>query len=295
MTRPILCALLFTLTGLMACGGGQQPAAGPPPLFKFEIDVQVKEKTTGAGIPGLAVLLDGKSIGYTNREGKFRGLLTEKHNTEIVLGLGKHDDYKRLSNEKYDKVETLTVKYNDDQTGLLAQPIQLHTQLVSGRKDYLVWVSANCDKKLSDKKCSDMPVKVGKQVVGVTDAQGRAHFVHTGSPGDKLEVVIDTTAPDISGDERGLTPPLPSYTLELQDHSTVYAIEESFAALVEEAPKRKTTRRKRRRKSVGSKSRNTGSRKSIVVSSKSKKKEPKKETKKEPKKSSREDPISLFD
>ncbi len=304
--RPLhtLAMVLLASAALSACGG-QQKAAGPPPDFKFEIDVRVSlDSQKDKGVSGMPVLLDGKTIGYTDREGKFRALLTDKPKTEVTLAIGKNPAYKFVPNEEYEKTVQLSLKYNKERTGVIAEPVQLFTSVASAEVEYLVWVSADCDKELEPVKCVGIPVKMGDKVVGTTDTQGRAHFVHVGTPNQTLSVMLDTSTPDLEGNSRNIEPASPTFEVELAKESQVYNIRETFTEIESEDSKKKTKRSKRkssrraakkspRKKSSSKKS--TGSKSTKKTSSKkvsSKKTTPKKT---EPKSSgSKEDPISLF-
>ncbi|MEC9396991.1 MAG: hypothetical protein VYE40_11100 [Myxococcota bacterium] len=299
-----LAMVLLSSAALSACGG-QQKAAGPPPDFKFEIDVRVSlDSQKDKGVAGMPVLLDGKTIGYTDREGKFRALLTDKPKTEVTLAIGKNPAYKFVPNETYETTQALSLKYNKERTGVIAEPVQLFTSVASAEVEYLVWVSADCDKDLEPVKCVGIPVKMGDKVVGTTDAQGRAHFVHVGTPNQTLALTLDTTTPDIEGNSRNIEPASPTYEVELGKEAQVYNISETFTEIEEEDTKKKTkrsTRRKSTRRVAKSSSKKSPSKKSTggkstkKSSSKkvsSKKSTPKKETKKSS--GSKEDPISLF-
>jgi len=286
-----------------ACGG-QQQAAGPPPDFKFEIDVRVSlDSQKEKGVAGMPVLLDGKTIGYTDSEGKFRALLTDQKDTEVTLAIGKNPAYKFIANEKYEVTKPLKLNYNKARTGIIAEPIQLLTSVASAEVDYLVWVAADCG-DLEPIKCSGLPVMVGDKQITTTDSQGRAHFVHVGTPKSMLEVKIDTMTPDIEGNSRNIEPASPTFEVELGKAPQVYTIAETFAGIEDEEPKKKTTKRRRtasRKKSSKSSSRkSTGRKKSSKSSSKktasTKKSSSSKKSSSTKKTSggSKEDPISLF-
>lgn len=286
-TSLLSLALLLggALLGFVGCGDQNAPK-GPPPKFMFELEAFATTEG-GKPAPGLPVLLDGKIIGYTDRNGEFRGVIHEEYRKEVELRLGEVDEFAYLE-DPFTKQELVVKKRKDGK--LNAIPVSLIAKVRSRTLDYLVWVKVECE---DAKHCEDLPVKAGDEIVATTDAFGRAHFVHEGTPGSVLEVTIENTVEREEGPLQ-LEPANPVYEIELGEGAEVLSIQESFSpAEVEDegAGVKKKTRRKKPRK----KTRRKKPRKKKTTRKKPKKK--KKTTRKKPpkkKEPKKEEPIQLF-
>ena len=273
LSHPRLSALLIALSlcGLFtACGGERAqsattPSNAPAPTFIFEIEARAIDATSSEGIAAIPVHIDGKTVGYTGEDGSFRALITAEHETPITLSLGESAQYSHVPDEVYEIEEILKVEYAEGRTALRANMVSLHAKLSSHEKDYLVWLKTRCEGEAQTSHCQGLGVVVNGERVATTDATGRAHFVHTGSPGEVLDVHIDTSlTPSDKGEVRELDPPNPSYELALADTSQAYAIDQPFGLVplaqeeeeeevVEEQPqkvRRRSSRRRRSRRAV---------------------------------------------
>ncbi len=310
--QTALCAMALLCVGLMAaCGNDQSGVNSPPPTFKFPIDVKMTDSASGDGVAGLPVMIDSKTIGYTDANGVLKAVIEAEHETPITLAVGEAGDWSHMPEQTYEVEQKLSVKYNDDKTALLAKPVTLYGKVATESIDYLIWISADCEGDADEQDCEGLEVLVNNEVVATTDIAGRAHFLHSGSPGDKLKVSINTTLPPEEDDEdpRALSPQQPAYDITLGESSEAYAVKQTFdiAELEGDKPEKKTRRKKRRRRKR-SRNRNRNRKKQTkkkpepsfdLLGSKDKKKDPPKKDppKKDPPKK-KEDPkketIDLF-
>lgn len=83
----------------------------------------------------------------------------------------------------------------------------------------------------------DLPVKARGKTVSKTDGDGVAQMVLSGSPGQEIEVVIDTSA------QTTLRPAMPSRRLTVPEIPQILVFEQHFK---KEVPKRKIRKKKRR-------------------------------------------------
>ncbi|MFP4598032.1 MAG: hypothetical protein ACLFVJ_07260 [Persicimonas sp.] len=230
----------------LAAGCGDEAPQGPPPTHQFKLEVSVTDEGENP-IPKAPVVLDGKTVGYTDRDGLFQAVLNEQDGAEVQLSIGKMDDY--MVPEDAEQVETLKLKKSLE-GAMKPVPVSMHTTLRSMRTDYLVWLDVECDEFLDD-KCAELPVMVNGEERTRTDHHGAAHFVVTDVPESTLEITIETPQYEPSADDDEdssfvMKPKNPTYEVELGLESEVLLIKESFKDPVA-AEKAAEARKKRAR------------------------------------------------
>lgn len=208
--RP-LSILLTALTLLGACG--EEPPPPPPERQTFTIEATV---VTDAEVPvaKVPILLDGKVVGLTDAKGTFTGTLSELPGETVTLGATAPDGYRIIAGENVTEVlKTATV--NNTVSGV---PVFLATTLESLKKDYFVWVKADCGEDASD--CGGWPVKLDGEEVAKTNRLGYAHFAFTRQPRTDVSIEIGTSG--------AFKPENPTYELTLDSDSTVYRLGQEF-------------------------------------------------------------------
>lgn len=250
MIARLLPLLLLGAT-LAACGG--DAPKGPPPKFKFELTAQAIDPNEKA-LPGMPVELDGKTVGYTDREGRFEATLTGVPGTEVTFGIGESTGM--VFDGERTVTERLVVKRGVDGRPT-PNPLSIKAVAMSTKLDYLVWVSTTCGPPLSKGDCSGLSVTVEGKEVAKTDIHGRAHFSSSAPKNSEIKVKIDTPKHLDSDPPREYNPTDPIYELKLGKTAEVYLIEETFtlAEPTEESKAaskptkvKKKTRRSSRRK-----------------------------------------------
>jgi hypothetical protein len=238
--------LAVLLALLLTAGCGEQEKKAAPKVHQFEINVSVSDENDSP-VAEAPVLLDGKTVGFTDRDGLFEAVINEQAGAQVEVSIGKMDEY--LVPE--DAVAGGTLKLSKSLDGKKKPvPITLQTSVRSARKDYLVWLDTNCGKYLGSEKCQNIPVKHNDQVVAHTDEEGQAHFSFQGVPGDKVTVSLETPTykPSADDDEDAafvMKPETPSYDIELGLDSEVLRITEEFSDPVAAAKAKKKAKRRR--------------------------------------------------
>lgn len=209
-------------------GCGEEEKKGPPPTFPFDIEVSVVDENDN-GVAGAPIELDGKTVGYTDREGLFEGVLTERRGAEIELSVGSMDDYDIP--EEARTAEKLRLKKSLDDK-VESVPVTMQAEITSRRTSYLVWIEVECDKYLSeDDRCEEMPVLVDGEEYARTDSRGGAHFLINEVPEETVEIAIETPEPpedDDDDDAFTIEPEDPTYEVELGLEPEVLVIRERF-------------------------------------------------------------------
>lgn len=242
----MMTGMLFGILMMSAACGEDAPPAAPAKL-EFPIQALVQDDE-GTGIAMVPVLIDGKAVGYTDREGKFAAKLSEVEGQTVVLSLGLVKGYQFPE----DPILTEVLKASPGVDGNVQPvPVSLEAKMESTEVEVLIWVSADCGKDLDPKACGDIPIKVNDEVVANTNIHGRAHFIFKGTPNSKISVTLDT--PTYSSDDPDsvkLEPAKPVYDLVMSKKSQVFFIEEGFKNGLEGAKSRtrRPTRKKVRRK-----------------------------------------------
>lgn len=236
MIRALGILTLVTLLGAAACGDEGPPP--PPPTYQFTVEVQVEDSNQNP-VPKVPVLLDGKVVGYTDRDGKFSGTLTDRADKELTLSVNDVEGF-RFAADSNSVTETLKItKVNGQDSGV---PIFLQVQAESIKKDYFVWIKAVCDDSLPT--CAGMPVTLNGREVAKTNHLGYAHFSFKDVPQNDVEIKIDTPSHSPSDkDSARYEPRDPSYKLTLDLESHIYLVEENFTN--PEKPKKKRVNRRK--------------------------------------------------
>ena len=253
-TRVLLMATLF-LVGAGGCGNQAGESKKKPKRHAFKIEVEVTN-TDSEPVPGAPVKLSGKTFGYTDKNGKFVGLLKERPGRKIELSVGKLEGYRYV--DKHSVTETLELKKSLSGKGRKGVPVLLRAVAESTKKNYLVWIRAECDEETMEAAdCRGLPVKREGTVVATTDRTGTAHVGLEERPGETMNLTVDTPKADPEDDESTTYEPEdPNYEIEFALEPRVYMVEAAFKdPKVKEAKEaRKERTRARRRRSTGSSS-----------------------------------------
>ncbi len=244
---PVAGALVLLLAGLLTAGCGEQEKKAAPKLQQFEINVSVADENDNP-VPKAPVLLDGKTVGFTDADGLFEATIQERAGAEIEVAIGKMDDYLVPDDAAVSGALRLSKSLEGKKKPV---PVTLQTTVRSARKDYLVWIDVDCGKYLDSAKCQNLPVMHNDKEVARTDDHGQAHFSFQAVPGNKATVKIDTPSykPGTDEEEFVMEPADPSYDVELGLSSEVLRISEEFTdpAAAKEAKERAKRRRRYRR------------------------------------------------
>lgn len=244
MPLPMICIAFLGMIWSIGCGDDPPPAA--PKELSFPIKVSVTDGDN-EGVPKVPVLVDGKPVGYTDKDGKFSASLNDQVGRSVTLSLGLLTGYKHTEDPIFSDV----LKASAGVKGAIQpMPISLDAKMVSTNVNLLIWVSADCDDTIEKRACANIPVKVNDEVVGNTDAHGHTHFTYKTTPNKVLKVTLDT--PSYSSDDPDsfqMVPFKPEYEIKAGSKSKVFYIDEGFSS-GDSGPKKKTRRRKttRRRK-----------------------------------------------
>ena len=272
--------------GAASCGASQTaPVDQGPPSYRFEIAAHVKTKG-GDPVPSIPVLVDGKTVGYTDADGLFRAVLTEQMDEQdkpIVFALGESDvwDYEGTSTIETNLVEQIQWKDREQNT-VVTSPLKLDVTAINRLTDYMVWVKAECDEDTPETHCADLPVLVDGDQIARTDQAGRVNFTVTRPTGQEIEVKINNQLKNARGEQVDLYPPQPVYAIKLADEPQLYVIEESFKGVAQEEEDKPRARKKPRSRTR-------------TKPKRSKPKPPKKKpVTKKPRDGSSDNPIELF-
>lgn len=232
--RTLAISLLIAMTSpLLGCGDEGPPP--PPPMKDFRLEVSATEP--GGPVPLAPVLVDGKVIGYTDQDGKFEAMLTERPGASVTLGIGSLAGYRLMSDESVTESLRLT-------SSGLGVPVALNASFESQKKEYMVWVSANCDPKMIDPTfCENLPVLKDGEEIGRTDDMGQAHIVFVGVPETKVKFSINTPSVDPLKDPILPIPENPTFEVGLGFNSEIFLIEESFVNALEARKTKASPRR----------------------------------------------------
>ena len=232
---------------LMLCAGGcnpPPPRIQVPPPMEFPVRVEVVDQSDQP-VAKVPVLLDGTLVGYTDRGGRFEGVLQERPNFfKAHLSLGTIEGYRFPGGAPPVIEDKLQVtKGMDGKTS--GVPLELKARLDSTKNDYLVWVEAACGTNLDQEKCANLPVTLDGEEVARTNDLGIAHFVLHEVPGRELTLGLDT--PEKSK-EVVFEPADPVYQVALNTEAAeILLVNASFENGAE--IKKPTRRRSRRRSS----------------------------------------------
>ncbi len=255
------------LTGLLPLLGacGEEPPPPAPKVAEYSVEV----KTTDIDQNPLAkvpVMLDSKVVGFTDKDGVFKGVLKEQEGKEVTLDVGEVEGY------RWTMKTTVTEKLRLNSSGD-GIPITLNAAAETRLKEYMVWVQAKCD-GLEDSNCQNLEVKKDDEVVATTDEFGYAYFITEAVPETDLTVVLDTPTQNTVDAKVIMSPEDPKYTVKLGLDPHVYLIEETFTNAV--APK-KTVRKKSSKKRAKKSSKKKSSKKKTAKKKTTKKKDKKKD------------------
>ena len=256
----ILAALALVALGLGGCGDDQNGR----PIKPYAYNINVRVVTDAADLEeqrplhSVPIKVDGKIIGYTDRDGGLEAVMKAKPGTSITIEAGQIEGYEYAgpsSQEFKFKVRKLSPELIE------TLPISFNTTARSVSTDYLVWLQLDC--RSLERSCEGMPVKVKDEIVATTDAVGHAQFTHKSAPGQALEVTADASKLlQPSEGFTGVKNPIHNFSLELDKASTVYLLEGTLELnepepAAEPEPKKRVKRRRKRTRKRGAKKRTT--------------------------------------
>lgn len=156
---------------LSACRSERKPQA-----FPLTISAQTDE---GEPLPGVEMILLGRSLGKTNPEGKLRGVLRgfegDSREFEVKCPTG-------FQSPK----QPAAIQLRTVQGGASAEGSELSVVCGADKRVAALVVRAN--------GFADLPVLVHGREVGRTDATGTAHVLLKSTPGQDMRVLLDTRA-----------------------------------------------------------------------------------------------------
>jgi hypothetical protein len=240
--------LVALLAAVVSLGCGEEEKAGPPPIHQFDLQVSVSD-TDDNPVAKAPVLLDGKTVGYTDRDGIFKAVMSEREGTQVEVAVGNLDAY----HVPEDAVKSTALRLASTLEGdSKPVPVDLATVVTSAREDYLVWLDADCGEFLDKSKCQDLPVMYNGEEIARTDDHGKAHFAVDAVPGDTVTVSLKTplyepSADDDDDDTFVMKPANPSYDIDLGPSTEVLQISQTFndPVAAEKAKKEKAKRKRR--------------------------------------------------
>jgi hypothetical protein len=226
-------ALLTACALTAACGGGGEATQEAPPTFDFKIDVLVTD-TSDKPVVKAPVMLDGQTIGYTDKDGRLLAVITEVAGKEIELATAPPEGYAAKS-ELIIRTK-LTLREGQDGSAV-GGTAQLHAKMERALHEHLIWISLECGSDLPPGACADLEVKNDQgETIATTDPFGRAHVLLTGAPDKPAELTIDTRRPPAEGSQPyQLEPAEPSFTIEFGRSPEVFVIKQAFTNRVAQA------------------------------------------------------------
>jgi len=213
-------AITLTLLSSFVLACGEEPPPAPPPIKEFRLEVLAREDINP--LPLVPVLVDGKTVGFTDKNGRFEATLKDRPGRAITLGIGDLDGYRLASDSEVSETLRLT-------NSGIGVPVALNVTFESLRKEYMVWVSAGCDPKAIDPKfCEGLAVLMDGQEIGRTDDLGQAHIAFSHVPQRDVKFTIQT--PKVNPLDASIipVPESPSFNVKLDFTSQIYLIEENF-------------------------------------------------------------------
>ena len=221
LVSALCCSLLLALLGCGDSGGGQaQPQQVPD--YDFNLELEARSASDNGPVAGVPIRVDGNVVGFTDANGKFRGVLRDQPGKEIELGFDEPEGY-RLMTEGFPRTADLQITRALD-GGYRGIPIRMSAEFHVILLEYLTWVELSCDDKLADDYCRDVPVLMDGQEVGRTNHNGFTHFVFRGLPGETHEVRVDTPR----SDSVNMQPANPTYQIELERKATIFHLNQEF-------------------------------------------------------------------
>lgn len=227
LTQLTCVGALFAACALTAaCGGGGEAAEEAPPTFDFKIDVLVTD-TADKPVVKAPVMLDGKTIGFTDKDGRLLAVITEIPGKEVELATAPPEGYAATG----ELVSRTKLALREGQDGsAVGGTAQLQAKMERALHEHLVWISLECGSDLPPGACADLEVKNDQgETIATTDPFGRAHVLLTGSPDKPAELTVDTRRPLADGSAPyQLEPAEPSFTIEFGRSPEVFVVKQAF-------------------------------------------------------------------
>lgn len=222
------------LVGALLIGGvgcGNQTAKKKkkkPKTYDFKTEIEVTETEAGEPISGVPIKIDGKTVGYTDKDGIFKGSIKDRPGRKVELTAGAVDGY-RYVDKSNTKTVSLKAKKGLSGNKRRGLPILMHAVAESILENYLVWISLECDEDSMDEEdCQGLPVLRNGEQIATTDANGTAHFSLTEQPQTTIEVKIDTPKDEENDDLPIYEPADPVWKINLGLDPKVYLVETTF-------------------------------------------------------------------
>jgi len=248
-TIPTRFALLVAGAALLAaCGNESGAEEQGPQLFEFKVDVLV-EDTNKKPIVKAPVQLDGKTVGFTDKDGHFLATLRDEPGKEIEVRVAVPEGFAQVSEPAIKTKLKIRAEASGETVG---ETVALQTQFEPAKHEHLVWIALECAPELPVGACADLNIKnEDDEIVATTDPLGRAHILLNGMPGKSVNLTVETrrsafpegVAPYV------LSPTEPTFHIDFNKDPEVFVIKQTFARFVDPnaavvvEPKKNTTPR----------------------------------------------------
>lgn len=285
------CLLLWCLLCLLlmnACGEGEKPEQGPPTKFPFQMKATVVDADTEEGFARIPVKLDERIVGYTDKDGVFKGTIMEAPGTTVKLSLGTVPGIGYTSLAAIETVMEVG-KGIDGQPS--PRPLTLAVKAHSTTVDYFVWVALKCIKPLNPEDCQNIPIKKDDEIIATTDIHGRANFSGHSPKNTEFQVDIEAPTTLADGSATHFAPKKSSFHIKVGRTAQAFVLQEQFTQHTQHVlPKAKKKSKKVKKTRTRTRTRNN----LWPTLKKSKKKKKKKKLRKKTKTRSRPTTIELF-
>jgi hypothetical protein len=205
--------------------------APSPPTVRLDVTVLDVEDRP---IAGAAVEVNGSPIGPTDDRGLSTARLKGPEGRQVSVSVTCPDGF----DSKDPQPEKLIVRFlkplqhlASDADGQVAEPflpLRTTSRCQPQTQSFVLLVKTN------DR--ANLPVTVHGRPVSTTDADGVAQTVIAGSPGQDIEVVLDTSG------QPELRPEMPTRRLAVPDTRQIVVFEQNFKKLAPKKPRRSRKR-----------------------------------------------------
>ena len=224
--RPLMIVgAVLVLTGLMmGCGDDDESsssAAAEHQEFDFNLEIET-HAMDGTPVAGIPIVLDDNVVGFSDANGQFTATLRDRPGREIELSVEEIEGY-ALTSDDFPRTEKLqlTRSLEGNYRGV---PINLEAQVRTTLLEYLTWVDLECDSRLDDEHCADVPILIDGEEKARTNHRGIAHFTFEGIPGEEHELTVVT-----DNDSVTIEPSNPTYQIELERKAMIFHIDQEFS------------------------------------------------------------------
>jgi hypothetical protein len=202
------------MLGMLGCDKFDTP---PPPPFDLIVHV---ESDPGHGVPGAAVVRNGKTLSSTAADGRAQVRLTGNEGDTVEVFVKCSDDFQSPAKPILLALHRMTDKSKLPEYNAACPP-SVRRVVVAIRAE----------------NGANLPVTYLGKAVGRTDASGAAHVLLAMHPGDQFELALDTT-----NDPR-LSPTNPNALFVVKPKDDIQAFDVKFTvAKPKPIPKKKIDR-----------------------------------------------------